>query len=459
MPIQVAAIPDALAGRDVLAEAPTGSGKTLAFGVPMATMASGGATGRPRGLVLVPTRELAEQVGGVVSSLLGPHGDRVVALYGGVGYQGQRRALRRGVDVVVACPGRLEDLLSRGDLCLDAVGTMVLDEADRMVDMGFVKPVRRLIEQTAPGRQLLLFSATLGGEVSDLSRRYQRQPVRHAVAAAAADGDVTHLFWSTSRSERIAITAKLVARHGQAFVFCRTKHGADRVARQLQAAGVTAAPIHGDRSQPQRAKALDAFANRRTRALVATDVVARGIHVDNVPCVVHFDPAGDAETYVHRSGRTGRLGAAGTVISLVSEEVREDVRSLQRALGLPSGITPPFREPSAATATVHGPRAGGGRITGTVKSFDPKRGYGFIVGPAGVELFVHLSNVEGATSARRALQKGATVSFEIFEARRGPEARQVVAVPGTRSDAMTAPGGDGRRGPRSAPLATGGRRA
>ncbi len=446
LPIQVATIADALAGRDVLAEAPTGSGKTLAFAIPLAMSASNASPGRPLGLVLVPTRELAEQVSAAISSVLGARTSRVVALYGGTGYDAQRRALRRGVDVVVACPGRLEDLLSRGDLRLDAVRIVVLDEADRMVDMGFVKPVCRVIDQTASGRQLLLFSATLGGEVSALSRRYQHQPARHTIAPAiASEANVTHLFWRTSRADRVEITAKLVAHHGQAFVFCRTKHGADRVARQLRAAGVEAVPIHGDRSQPQRARALDAFAKRRTHALVATDVVARGIHVEDVPCVVHFDPAGDADTYVHRSGRTGRLGSSGIVVSLVSDEVHADVRALQRALGIPPALTPPFaeqsRHPSVAGARSQAPaapapapdraqRPSAGRLTGKVKTFDRRRGYGFIVGATGTEFFVHRSHVTDAGTAEGYLHKGAPVSFDTAAGRRGPQARNVVALSG-----------------------------
>lgn len=349
LPIQAATLPDALAGRDVCGQAPTGSGKTLAFALPLVARA----TGRPKpfsptGLVLVPTRELAEQVYAVLTSLYDEGRRRVVSVYGGVGYGPQRQALRRGVDIVVACPGRLEDLVAQGDIRLDNVRVVVLDEVDRMVDMGFLPPVRRLVDQTSPDRQMLLYSATLTREVETISRQYQHNPSSCVIAPEAADIDaVTHLFWRAERPERVDITARLINRHGQAFVFCRTKRGADRVATQLRAAGVAADAIHGDRSQAQRARALAAFSGGKTDALVATDVVARGIHVDAVPCVVHFDPPEDANTYVHRSGRTGRTGRSGTVVSLVPAEQRREAHALQKALGFRQGLGEPFSEEAA----------------------------------------------------------------------------------------------------------------
>ena len=357
LPIQRATIADALAGRDVCGQAPTGSGKTLAFAIPLvAQPAQRNKPGMPRGLVLVPTRELAEQVHKVVSSLYGGQARRVAAIYGGVAYGPQRAALRRGVDVVVACPGRLEDLIEQGAIRLDEVELVVLDEADRMVDMGFLKPVRRILDQTSPDRQVLLFSATMGREVEAISRNYQHDPRRYVIAAEQTDMEaVTHHFWKVEHPERVAVTANLIKRHGQAFVFCRTKHGADRVARQLRTAGVTADAIHGDRTQAQRARALASFSSGKTHALVATDVVARGIHVDAVPCVVHFDPPDGPEAYVHRSGRTGRAGLTGTVVSLVASDRQKDVRTIQRALGLQSTIEPPSMEvaswPSGQPAT------------------------------------------------------------------------------------------------------------
>lgn len=451
LPIQAATIPHALSGRDICGQAPTGSGKTLAFGLPLVTKAVGAAPGLPRGLVLVPTRELAEQVRGVLASLMGSKAKRVIALYGGTAYGPQRQALRRGADIVVACPGRLEDLIERGDLRLKDVRTVVIDEADRMVDMGFVRPVCRLVEQTAPGRQVLLFSATMGKEVEAISRRYQQDPARYEIQAELSHaGEVTHCFWRVERADRVNLTAEVIGRYGQAFVFCRTKRGADRVARQLRAAGIDAAPIHGDRSQPQRARALASFAQGRTRALVATDVVARGIHVDNVPCVVHFDPPGDAEGYVHRSGRTGRAGNSGTVVSFVPQEQRGEVLAIQKELGFPRTLTEPFEAGTPAPATrrqadsvradsVRADKAKSPskfersvrdkrtrqRIRGTVKFFDTRRGYGFLATPDGTDIFVHHSTLQRSGPSRPFLRKGELVDFELAAGRRGQEARDV----------------------------------
>jgi superfamily II DNA/RNA helicase len=453
LPIQVETIPAALAGRDICGQAPTGSGKTLAFGVPLVMNAKGAGPGRPGALVLVPTRELAEQVREVLASLMGPQGKKVVALYGGTGYEGQRRALRRGVDIVVACPGRLEDLVERRDVNLSRVRTVVLDEADRMVHMGFVRPVCRLVDQTVPRRQVLLFSATMGKEVEGISRQYQNDPVRCQIQAEPSQlEDVTHHFWQMPRADRVKITAELIAQHGQAFVFCRTKRGADRVARQLEAVGVLSAPIHGDRSQGQRARALARFANGRAHALVATDVVARGIHIDNVPCVVHFDPPADAESYVHRSGRTGRTGSAGTVVSLVPAEQRHEVRALQRELGFPPKFTVPFE--ATAASVPHGPPTGhrveqparkpslerssrhnttASRVNGTVKFFDARRGYGFLSAPDGSDVFVHHSKLQALGSSKPFLRKGDQVDFDLAVGRRGPEARNVRVSPRAKS--------------------------
>jgi superfamily II DNA/RNA helicase len=393
---------------------------------------------RPRALVLVPTRELAEQVQIVIANLMSDAPNRVVAVYGGTGYGSQRQALHRGVDIVVACPGRLEDLISQGDVHLGAVRTVVLDEADRMVDMGFIGPVCRLLDQTSAGRQVLLFSATLSKEVNGIIGRYLRDPVRcHTPAEPSTDSAVTHHFWRTERADRVSVTTELIARHGQAFVFCRTKRGADRVATQLRAAGVEAAPIHSNRSQPQRAQALAAFANRRVSALVATDVVSRGIHVDDVPCVVHFDPANDVENYVHRSGRTGRTGNAGSVVSLVPSELEHQVRSLQRALGFPAKLKAPFSDvpsvrpmhtsdPSVRTVTRDPETAA--RVRGTVKFFDAKRGYGFLTIAGGGEVYVHESKVERRLSGHRALRTGVPVEFELGVGRSGEEAHNVTVA-------------------------------
>ena len=248
----------------------------------------------------------------------------------------QLNALRHGVDVAVACPGRLADLVGRGALSLADVSIVVVDEADRMADMGFLPEVKRILDQVRPDRQTLLFSATLDGEVDVLVRRYQRSPVRVSVEAdSQASLSTTHEWVDTRREDRLALAAHYINCHGSTIVFCRTRRGADRVAKQLVAAGVTAVPIHGDRSQSQRDRALAAFSNGKAQALVATDVAARGIHVDSVRCVVHFDLAGTDKDYVHRSGRTGRAGADGVVVTLVTESDTATVRALQKALDHP----------------------------------------------------------------------------------------------------------------------------
>ena len=335
-PIQSMAIPPALAGKDVCGRAPTGSGKTLAFGIPLAQRVTRARPARPRALVLAPTRELAAQIHEELRVLLTPRKKSVASFYGGVSFTPQLKMLRRGVDVAVACPGRLGDLVRRGVMILDEVEIVVIDEADRMADMGFLPEVKRILDQVRPDRQTLLFSATLDGDVDVLIRKYQRSPERCEVAVDAAEADrTTHHFLHAAREDRVVMTASLVAEHGSAIVFCRTKHGADRLAGQLQRAGVAAVPIHGGRSQAQRDRALAAFSQGRATALVATDVAARGIHVDNVGCVVHFDVAGDHKDYVHRSGRTGRAGADGVVVSFVTDSDVAKVRQLQKALDMP----------------------------------------------------------------------------------------------------------------------------
>jgi superfamily II DNA/RNA helicase len=340
-PIQAAALPDALAGRDVCGRAPTGSGKTLVFGIAIATRCGGAAPRRPRALVLVPTRELAAQVQREIAGLSSGGSRRVIAIYGGTGYGPTRQALQKGVDTVVACPGRLEDLLSQQAIDLRDVDTVVLDEADRMADMGFLPAVKRILDVTSPDRQVLLFSATLGREIEALARQYMHDPVRYDVTPPEESHDVSHVFWHAAREDRVNLTRRLVGEHGRALVFCRTRHGADRLAKQLKGAGVEAMAIHGDRSQAQRERALAAFSRGTTQALVATDVAARGIHVEDLPCVVHFDPPADATDYLHRSGRTGRAGKRGTVVSLVMGEQQKAVRTLQRSLGFEERLYTP----------------------------------------------------------------------------------------------------------------------
>jgi superfamily II DNA/RNA helicase len=340
--IQAAAIPDALDGRDIAARAPTGSGKTLAFGLPLLVRVEDARPRRPLGLVLAPTRELAEQIRRELEPIAAAGGRRVAAVYGGVGYGPQRRALSRGVEVLVACPGRLEDLIEQGDVLLSDVEAVVVDEADRMSDMGFLPAVKRLLDQTPQGRQTLLFSATLDGDVGELVRTYQEDPARHAVGSVEPDVDeMRHLFWRLDPQHRVEVASNLIQAAGQTIVFCRTRRGADRVARQLERTGATAAAIHGSRSQAQRTRALQSFADGKVEALVATDVAARGIHVEGVACVLHFDPPVDDKTYIHRSGRTARAGAEGVVVSFLSHaEIREAGR-LSRRLRLDVDLSTP----------------------------------------------------------------------------------------------------------------------
>ena len=311
VPIQAMTIDDAMAGRDICAKAPTGSGKTLAFAVPLAATVQHCAPKKPQGLVLAPTRELAQQIADVLGPLLKTRGRRVGIVYGGIGYERQRKDLRRGVDVVVACPGRLEDLMQEGTIRLSEVRTVVLDEADRMADMGFLPAVRRILDATSPDRQTLLFSATLDGDVDTLVRRYLRNPVRHEVIDHADDlARVTHSFHHVADADRPAALAELAGATPSSIVFVRTKHGADRVAAELGRAGIAAQAIHGGRSQSQRTRALAAFRAGRVNALVATDVAA--------PASTSTTSRRSSTTTCPRAprttctGRAGRPGAART---------------------------------------------------------------------------------------------------------------------------------------------------
>ncbi|MEM9132544.1 MAG: DEAD/DEAH box helicase [Actinomycetota bacterium] len=336
-PVQAETIPHGLAGRDVLGRAPTGSGKTLAFGIPLLARLREGTKRRPRGLVLAPTRELAEQIRRELDPLARAVDRTATAVYGGVGFGPQLKQLRGGVDLLVACPGRLQDLIEQGEVSLDQVDRVVVDEADRMADMGFLPAVRELLDLTASDRQTVLFSATLGREVEVLTTDYQRDPVRCEVGEEEPDLSlVTHRFIATRKQSKLPIAADLIDDSGPTMIFCRTRHGVDRLARQLKRVGVKAGWIHGGRTQKQRDAALDAFTTGRVAALVATDVAARGIHVDDVACVIHYDPPADHKDYVHRSGRTARAGSGGLVVSLVNGDQEKAVSRLQRQVGLPA---------------------------------------------------------------------------------------------------------------------------
>jgi len=331
-PVQAATLPDALAGRDVCGKAPTGSGKTIAFGLPVLARIEPAIPRRPKALVLVPTRELASQVQDQLQALCWGTKTTVLAIYGGAGMGTQMKALARGVEVVVATPGRLKDLLDRGSLRLDDVNIVVIDEADRMADMGFLPEVRKLLDKTNPKRQTMLFSATLDGDVDVLVRNYQTNPAHHEAVSIEQRGEVTHRFWAVSHADRIQVATAIVERSWPAIVFSRTRHGAERLSKQLNKAGVRSEAIHGDRSQSQRERALGAFGRGDVHVLVATDVAARGIHVDRVACVLQYDPPATDKDYVHRSGRTGRAGEPGIVITLISPEKEKDVRKMQREL-------------------------------------------------------------------------------------------------------------------------------
>lgn len=338
-PIQASTIGDALAGRDVCGKAPTGSGKTLAFSLPLAMLTERAQPTRPAALVLVPTRELATQVRQTLQPLAQRLERRVATVYGGTPIGKDIKRLRSGVDILVACPGRLADLVRR-DICdLRQVKLVVIDEADRMADMGFLPEVQRLLDMTKPDRQTLLFSATLDGAVDTLVRRYQKNPVHHEVETPEDErGDVRHLFFGSERHERRDAVLKVLGAMSPAIVFTRTKHGADRLAKQLERSGVSSAAIHGDRSQRQRERALAQFTAGDVSTLVATDVAARGIHVDAVALVVHYDLPNDPKDYVHRSGRTGRAGADGVVVSFVGHDDTKTLDQLQRTVGLPRGL-------------------------------------------------------------------------------------------------------------------------
>jgi len=330
--IQARALPDALAGRDVLGRAETGSGKTLAFGLPMLSRIAG-LQGRPRGnaprgLILVPTRELAEQVASVLAPLGRSLGVSVMTVYGGVPISRQINRIGGGVDIVIATPGRLIDLLDRRECFLTDIAVTVLDEADHMADLGFLPSVTRILDETPAGGQRLLFSATLDRGIDMLVRSYLSNPALHAITPEiVAGGAAEHSVLVLDAADKVAVAAEIANRPARTLFFVRTKHGADRLAKQFERAGVKAAAIHGDRNQNQRQRALDSFAAGHPRVLIATDVAARGIHVDGIELVVHFDPPNDHKDYLHRSGRTARAGATGLVVTLA---MREQVREIQR---------------------------------------------------------------------------------------------------------------------------------
>jgi superfamily II DNA/RNA helicase len=331
-PIQAAVLPDALAGADILGRGRTGSGKTLAFAIPMAARLAGGHTsaGRPRGLVLVPTRELASQVQDVLRPLAKAAGLRVATIFGGTSQRPQVTALHNRVDVIVACPGRLADLIDQGHCHLGDVEISVVDEADHMADLGFLPVVRRLLDATPAEGQRMLFSATLDHAVDVLVRRFLHHPAEHAVDPPEAPAPIVHHLLTVAPADRTAVAAALAGGCNRTLIFTRTKHGARKLARQLTTARIPAAELHGNLTQPARERNLASFASGAVRVLVATDIAARGIHVDGIDLVIHADPPSEHKAYLHRSGRTGRAGAAGVVVTLQTPAQAGDVRTLMR---------------------------------------------------------------------------------------------------------------------------------
>ncbi|WP_083865051.1 DEAD/DEAH box helicase [Nocardia brevicatena] len=337
-PIQAATLPDSLAGRDVLGRGKTGSGKTLAFAIPVVARLAGAirAPGRPTGLILAPTRELATQIAATVTPLAEICGLRVTTIFGGVPANRQVRALKQGVDIVVACPGRLEDLIRQRALTLDDVRITALDEADHMADLGFLPAVTRILAATPPDGQRLLFSATLDNGVGKLVDRFLRTPVSHSVDEAAAPVPTMrhHVFEVDGADAKKELVHALAAGGGRRILFMRTKHHARRLTTQLTKSGIPAVDLHGNLSQPARDRNLAAFAAGTARVMVATDIAARGIHIDDLELVVHVDPPAEHKAYLHRSGRTARAGTAGTVVTLVLSEQRKDVAALLRKAGI-----------------------------------------------------------------------------------------------------------------------------
>ncbi len=344
-PIQAATLPDALAGRDILGQGQTGSGKTLGFSIPLAARLADGFTSacRPRGLVLVPTRELASQVLAVLVPLARASGLTVTAIYGGVPQNPQVAALRNRADIVIACPGRLADLIEQGHCHLGDVNITVVDEADHMADLGFLPVVRRLLDATPAEGQRMLFSATLDHAVDVLVRRFMNDPARHNADPAETPSAMVHHLLTVAPTDRAGVLAAITGGPGRSLVFTRTKDGAHHLARQLTRAGIPAGELHGNLTQSSRERNLAAFAAGTVRVMVATDIAARGIHVDGIDLVVHADSPAEHKAYLHRAGRTARAGATGVVITLQTPAQAGEVRAMMRkahVVPLAAAVTP-----------------------------------------------------------------------------------------------------------------------
>jgi superfamily II DNA/RNA helicase len=352
-PIQTETLPDTLAGRDVLGRGKTGSGKTLAFAIPLVTRLAGrrGRASRPSGLVLAPTRELATQISAALQPLAAACGLTVTTIFGGVAQSRQVTALKAGADIVVACPGRLEDLMRQRLVSLDSVEITVIDEADHMADLGFLPGVTRILAATPAGGQRLLFSATLDNGVDKLVKRFLRNEVMHSVDSADSHVPAMthHVFHVSDAQAKKDLVHRLASGHGRRILFMRTKHQARKLAKQLTESGVPSVDLHGNLSQPARDRNLAAFAAGEARVLVATDIAARGVHVDGIELVVHIDPPAEHKAYLHRSGRTARAGNDGDVVTVVLPEQRRDTQALMRRAGIK--VTP--QHVTADSAAVH----------------------------------------------------------------------------------------------------------
>ena len=340
--VQTEAIPEAMLGKDICCRAPTGSGKTLAFGLPLIAKCPVAEPHYPTALILTPTRELAEQITTVLTPLAEAVSLEVISVYGGVSYNKQMDALRRGTDILVACPGRLLDLIDKGALDLDDVEMVVLDEADRMADMGFIDPVCDILNMCTSIKQTILFSATLDDEVGKLIKDYQEDPVTIEVGPKEVSMEsMKHLFWLTQGMKRATVTAEAIATGGKSIVFCRTRRAVDKLGDDLTNHGLDIVTLHGGLNQRQRDRAMSRFSSGWCEALIATDVAARGIDVQNVHCVIHLDPPENGKAYKHRSGRTARAGASGIVISMVQDSQRGVYNRIQKQVGIKEKYTKP----------------------------------------------------------------------------------------------------------------------
>ena len=380
-PIQAVTLLDSLAGKDLLGRGKTGSGKTIAFAIPLvvalATSNEKARPGSPRGLVLVPTRELANQVAAAIAPLAMAMHLRHTVIYGGVGFGNQTAALRQGVDIVVACPGRLEDLIKQGYCRLDRIEVTVLDEADHMADMGFLPGVKRIMDRTPKTGQRMLFSATLDNDVKVLIDRYLVSPVNHALDPADSPvEEMTHHLVETALAEKLGVVTRLAAGADRSLLFTRTKHGAKKLVKQLGQSGIPAVELHGNLSQNARERNLADFSSGQVKVLVATDIAARGIHVDDIRLVVHVDPPAEHKAFLHRSGRTARAGAEGLVVTVVTPDQRKDVRSMTRAAGIKPIVTEAVHAAHPVLEDLAGPAQPARRITHAQSQPMAERGNG-----------------------------------------------------------------------------------